>query len=204
VATTVQFSVVGASTGTVALPLFTQGSHRRLFINQPFFEQLWRGLCRKADEVKVSGTIPGAARSPTNHRSKPETYMPENNTAKKSFEAGTRTAREAMEKGTAAAEQATRRAEQSFETTANGISEFNSKLLAIAQTNMMAGMNFVSELAQVKDPTEAFELWSRHAQSQFQRFSEQSQELATLGQRLASSSTAPLTRGFDQAFKRAP
>jgi hypothetical protein len=81
--------------------------------------------------------------------------MPENNPVKKSFDAGARTAREAMEKGTAAAEQATRGAEQSFETAADGISEFNSKLLAIAQTNMMAGMNFVSKLAQVKDPTEA-------------------------------------------------
>jgi hypothetical protein len=81
--------------------------------------------------------------------------MPESNPVKKSFDAGARTAREAMEKGTAAAEQATRRAEQSFETAADGISEFNSKLLAIAQTNMMAGMNFVSKLAQVKDPTEA-------------------------------------------------
>jgi hypothetical protein len=109
-----------------------------------------------------------------------------------------------MERGTTAAEQATRRAEQSFETTADGIGEFNSKLLAIAQTNMMAGMNFVSELAQAKGPTEAFELWSSHAQSQFQRFGEQSQELAALGQRIALSSTQPVTRGFDQVFKRAP
>ena len=68
--------------------------------------------------------------------------MPENNPAKKSFEASARTAREAMEKGTAAAEQATRRAEQSFETPADGISEFSSKLLAIAQTNMMAWHEF--------------------------------------------------------------
>jgi len=130
--------------------------------------------------------------------------MPENNPVKKSFDAGARTAREAMEKGTAAAEQATRRAEQSFETAADGISEFNSKLLAIAQTNMMAGMNFVSKLAQVKDPMEAFELWSRHIQSQYQSFTEQSQELASFGQRIAASSAAPLARSFDQAFKRAP
>jgi hypothetical protein len=130
--------------------------------------------------------------------------VPEDNPASQAFEAGARTAREAMERGTAAAEQVTRRAERSFETTADGISEFNSKLLAIAQTNTMAGMNFFSELAQVKGPMEAYELWSRHIQSQFQRFSEQSQELATLGQRLASSSTQPVTRGFDQTFKRAP
>jgi len=129
--------------------------------------------------------------------------MPDDNPARKSFEAGARTAREAMDRGTAAAEQATKGAEQSFESTADGLRVFNAKLLDIAQTNTMAGMNFVSELAQVKGPTEAFELWSRHAQNQLQRLSEQSQELATLGQRLASSSAEPLTPGFDQVFKRA-
>jgi len=129
--------------------------------------------------------------------------MPDDNPARKSFEAGARTAREAMDRGTAAAEQATKGAEQSFESTADGLRVFNAKLLDIAQTNTMAGMNFVSELAQVKGPTEAFELWSRHAQNQLQRLSEQSQELATLAQKIASSSTEPLMRGFDQSFKRA-
>jgi hypothetical protein len=130
--------------------------------------------------------------------------VPEDNPVTKPFEAGAKIAREAMERGTAAAEQATTRAEKSFETAADGIAEFNSKLLAIAQINMMAWMNFVSELAHVRGPTEAFELWSRHIQSQFQRLTEQSQELATFGQRIASSSTRQMTRGTDQTFKRAP
>ena len=76
--------------------------------------------------------------------------MPDDNPARKSFEAGARTAREAMDRGTAAAEQATKGAEQSFESTADGIRVFNAKLMDIAQTNTMACMNFVSELAQVK------------------------------------------------------
>jgi hypothetical protein len=129
--------------------------------------------------------------------------MPEDNPARKSFEAGARTAREAVDRGTASAEQATRQAEQSYSSTAEGIREFNAKLLDIAQANTMAGMNFVSELTRVKGPTEAIELWSRHAQNQLQRLTEQSLELATLGQRIASSSTQPLTRGFDQTFKLA-
>jgi hypothetical protein len=83
------------------------------------------------------------------------------------------------------------------------ISEFNAKLLDFAQANTMACVDFISELTRVKGPTEAFELWSRHAQSYLQRMSEQSQELATLGQKIASSSAEPLTRGFDQMFKRA-
>ena len=91
--------------------------------------------------------------------------MPEDNPARKSFEAGARTAREAVDTGTAAAEQPTRQAEQSYTSIADGIREFNAKLLDIAQANTIAGMNFVSELIRVKGRTEAFELWSRHAQS---------------------------------------
>jgi hypothetical protein len=96
--------------------------------------------------------------------------MPEDDAARTSFEAGARTAREAMDRGTAAAEEATRRAEQSYSSTAEGMREFNTKLLDIAQANTMARMNFISELTHVKGPTEAIELWSRHAQSQVQRF----------------------------------
>jgi hypothetical protein len=129
--------------------------------------------------------------------------MPEDNPARKSFEAGAKTAREATDRATAAAEQAAKGAEQSFESTADGLRVFNAKLLDIAQTNTMACMAFMSELAKVKGPTEAFELWSRQAQNQLQTLNEQSQELAALAQRIAASSTEPLMRGFDQSFKRA-
>jgi hypothetical protein len=125
------------------------------------------------------------------------------NPAKKTFEAGARTAREALEQGAATAERATREAEQSYSSATEGLRDFNAKLIDIAQSNTMASLNFLAELARVKGPTEAFELWSRHIQGQMQRLTEQSQELAALGQRIASSSTEPLRRGFDQTFKRA-
>jgi hypothetical protein len=129
--------------------------------------------------------------------------MPEDNPARKSFEAGARTAREAMDRGTAAAEQATRQVEQNYSFTTEGVREFNCKLLDIAQANTMAGMNFATELTRVKGPTEATELWLRYAQNHLQRLTEQSLELAALSQRIASSGVNPLTRGFDQTFGRA-
>jgi hypothetical protein len=129
--------------------------------------------------------------------------MPADNLARKSFEAGAKTARETVDRGTAAVEQATRQAEQSYSFAAEGIREFTAKLLDIAQANTTAGMNFLSELAHVKGPTEAMELWSRHAQNHLQRFTEQSLELAALSQRIASSGVKPLTRVFDQTFGRA-
>jgi hypothetical protein len=124
--------------------------------------------------------------------------MSEHNPARKSFETGAKAAREAAESGTEAAEQAAKRAEQSYSSAAAGLRDFNAKLMNMAQANTTAGLNFLAELAHAKGPTEAFELWSRHTQTHFQRMTEQSQELATLGQRIAASSTEPLRRGFDQ------
>jgi hypothetical protein len=128
--------------------------------------------------------------------------MAENNPARKSFEAGARTAREALEKETATAEQAAKEAERSFASAGEGFRDFNAKLMAIGQANMTAGLKFFAELAQAKGPTEAFQLWSRHAQEQMHRFTEQSQELGTLGQRIASTSSEPLRRGFEQTLRR--
>ena len=124
------------------------------------------------------------------------------NAAKKSFEAGAKTAREALEKGAATTEQAAREAEHSFSSAGEGLRDFNAKLMSFGQANTMANLNFFAELARAKGPTEAFELWSRHAQEQMQRFTEQSQELGTLGQRIASTSGEPLRRSFDQTLRR--
>ena len=51
---------------------------------------------------------------PVQNHSECEAYMPEDNPAKKSFEASAKTAREAMDRGSAAAEQAARQVEQSI------------------------------------------------------------------------------------------
>jgi hypothetical protein len=162
--------------------------------------------------LRLGGTIPKAARSPTKllskqnnalriarHQSESEedAHMPEDNLARKSFE----NAREAMDRATAGAEQATRQAEQSYSFAAEGIRDFNAKLIDIAQANIMAGLNFVSELTRVKGPTEAIDVEARSKPAP--KVDQQSLELATLGQRIASSSTEPLTRGFDQTFRRA-
>jgi hypothetical protein len=49
-----------------------------------------------------------------------------------------------------------RQAEQSYTSIADGIREFNAKLLDIAEANTMASMNFVFELTRVNGRTEAF------------------------------------------------
>jgi hypothetical protein len=132
-----------------------------------------------------------------------ETDMADSNPGRKAFEAGAKTAREAFEKGTETAERTAKEAERSYSSATEGFRDFNAKLMDIAQSNTMANLNFLGEFARVKDPTEAFSMWSRHVQDHLQRLSEQSQELAALGQRIASSSAEPLRRGFDETFRRA-
>ena len=88
--------------------------------------------------------------------------MPEDNPVRKSFETGTKSARDALDRGLARAEQAARQAEQGYSSAAEGISEFNAKLIDFARVNTTAGLEFVAELARAKGPTEALDLWSRY------------------------------------------
>ena len=113
---------------------------------------------------------------------------------RKAFEKGERLTREALDKGTATAEQATRRAEQSYSNAAGGIADLNTKMMEMAQANTIAGLEFIRDLSAAKGPTGAFEEWSKHAQGSLERLANQSQELASLGQKVFSSSADPFTR----------
>jgi hypothetical protein len=46
------------------------------------------------------------------------------------------------------------------------------------------------------------ELWTAHAKKQFKVLTEQTKELSALGQ-IAGESAEPITRGINQAFKKA-
>jgi hypothetical protein len=114
--------------------------------------------------------------------------MPVENQSKKVFERSERTAREGFDMSAEAAVQATRQAERSYSSAAEGTRELNVRVLEMAQANGIAALEFVRELTTAKGPKEAFEVWSKHCNDQFQRFTTQSEELTLLGQRIAASS----------------
>ena len=126
--------------------------------------------------------------------------MAAENQSKKVFERSERTDREGFDMGAEAAVQAASQAERSYSSAAEGIRELNVRLLDMAQTNGMAALEFVRELTMAKGPKEAFEVWSKHANDQFQRFTTQSEELTLLAQRIAALSAQPLSG--EQGFKR--
>jgi phasin len=113
-----------------------------------------------------------------------------------------KTARDTFEKGSAAAEDTARGAEQSYFAAAEGMRDFNVRLIEMAYANTVAALDLAREIATVKGPSEATALWSSHAQKQFERLTEQSKELTVLAQKIATSSAEPITRSFGQAMQR--
>ncbi|MFZ0987918.1 MAG: phasin family protein, partial [Xanthobacteraceae bacterium] len=82
------------------------------------------------------------------------------------------------------------------------IRDFNVKMIDMAQTNAEAVFEFARQLATAKQPSDMVELWTAHAKKQFETLTEQTKELSALGQ-IAGESAEPITRGVNQAFKKA-
>ena len=104
--------------------------------------------------------------------------------------------------GAATAEEA-RRAEHSALTAFNGVREFYVKMLEMAQENTVSGFDLARELASVQSPSELVEIWNARAREAYDTFSQQSKELSDLAQRVATSSTQPLTNGLTNPFRQA-
>jgi phasin len=58
--------------------------------------------------------------------------------------------------------------------------EIQAKTMRYAQQNMESGFELAMELARARDMKEYFEIQTRHAQRQIQRYTAQSQELAQM------------------------
>ena len=112
-------------------------------------------------------------------------------------------ANETLEKGKAAAGQTARSVEQSYSVTVDNIRDFNVKMIDMAQANAEAVFEFARQLAAVKQPSDMVELWTAHAKKQFEALTEQTKELSALGQKIAGESAEPITRGVNQACKKA-
>ena len=112
-------------------------------------------------------------------------------------------ANEALEKGKAAAEQTARSVEQSYTATVENMRDYSLKMIDMAQANADAVFELTRQLASAKAPSDITELWRAHAKKQFETLTEQTKELSALGQKIAGESAEPITRGVNQAFKKA-
>jgi hypothetical protein len=105
-------------------------------------------------------------------------------------------ARDAANRGEEAIQQSIQAATDNFSMSTSGFREFNLKMIEIARENTMAFFDFASKAMTTTEPNAMMELWQAHTQTQMEMLSKQSKELTTLGQKLATEGTEPLSRNF--------
>jgi hypothetical protein len=64
-------------------------------------------------------------------------------------------------------------------------------------------LEFARQISTANGPSEVIEVWSSQARKQFETLTEQSKELAALGQKIASASAEPIARSFSRVTKAA-
>jgi len=80
------------------------------------------------------------------------------------------------------------------------VRDYNEKFIEFAQTNTEAALAFAQGLTKVKTPVEFFELSTNHSRKQFETFTEQVRELATLAQKVALATTERVETDVNKAY----
>ena len=110
-------------------------------------------------------------------------------------------AKDNYEKMKSVAEEATGVLEDTYATASKGAADYGMKVIEFARDNTNAAFDFASELLGAKTFAEVVELSTSHARKQFEAMSEQSKELATLAQKVATDAAEPIKEGMSKATK---
>jgi phasin len=102
----------------------------------------------------------------------------------------------------ATAEEATKAMEDAYSAASKGAADYNLNLLEIAQVNMNSAFDFARQLTRVKSPSEFIELSTAHARKQFEAFTEQTQRLTALAQKVTADAAQPLQSEVAKTFKK--
>jgi phasin len=128
--------------------------------------------------------------------------MSEQDLSRKFADKATTIANETLERGKPAAEQSADAIEKSYSTAVENMREYNRKMIDMAHTNAEVAFDLARQLATAKGPSDIMELLALHARKQFEMLSEQTRELAALGQKMAGKSAEPIVRSVNQVFKK--
>jgi phasin len=112
-------------------------------------------------------------------------------------------AKDSYEKMKSAAEEATGVLEDTYATASKGAADYTLKMLEMTRENTNAAFDFAVELLGAKTLSEVIELSSAHARKQFETMSEQTKELASLAQRVATEAAEPFKEGMTKATNAA-
>jgi phasin len=117
-------------------------------------------------------------------------------------ERGVAQAKDTYEKMKAAAEEATDVLETTYSTATKGASDYGLKVIELARTNTNSAFDFAGQVMAAKTLSEVVELTSAHARKQFETLSEQSKELGSLAQKVATETAEPMKSGMNKAFTK--
>jgi phasin len=118
-------------------------------------------------------------------------------------EKGTAQARDNYEKIGAAATEGAGRVKSSMSTAFKGVQDYNTKLLEFAHANTKSAFDFFQQLSGVKSPTALMELSAEHTRKQFETFTEQAKQLASLAQSATLAAAEPLKAGVAKTLNHA-
>jgi phasin len=134
---------------------------------------------------------------------------PKNSTTKPALdfregvEKATAQARATNEKIGAAATEGAGLVKNSMSEAFKGIQDYNTKLLEFAHANTTSAFDFFQQLSSVKSPTALLELSREHARKQFETFTEQTKQLASLAQGATLAAAKPIKAGVAKALNHA-
>ena len=114
-------------------------------------------------------------------------------------EKGVSQAKENYEKMKSVAEEATDLLEGTYATASKGASEYGFKLIEAARVNTNAAFEFMRQLTTAKSPTEFFTMSSNHLRQEFETYTRQAQELASIAQKATTATTNKIKTGLNKA-----
>ena len=112
-------------------------------------------------------------------------------------------AKDSYEKMKSVAEEATGLLEDTYATASKGAADYALKVIEISRVNANSTFDFAAQLLGAKTFSEVIELSSSHARKQFETLSEQTKELASLAQKVATEAAEPIKEGMTKAAKQA-
>ncbi|MTH99790.1 phasin [Roseibium sp. RKSG952] len=116
-------------------------------------------------------------------------------------EKGIEQAREAYSKVKSAAEDASDLMEDTFETSRQGMVDFNHKAVDAARANVDATFAFIKDMMAAKTLAEAIELQSTFTRTQFDTLSSQAKEMQEIATKFGTDVTAPMKDAMEKSFK---
>jgi phasin len=118
-------------------------------------------------------------------------------------EKSTLQAKENYDKLKNATEEVTGGFKDAYEAATKGTHDYGVRLIEAGRTNVNAAFDYAAELLSAKSPSEAIELSTAQLNKQLETLAEQSKELTSLAQKIATETTDPIRESVNKAFKQA-